>query len=123
MTLTVLNKTIYQGADDDLAFVITDATNTALDITNASFEWAAYHDVTGDVLQKTLGNGLAFGDPTKGQIAVVFATAEMTIPPLAYTYQLEMTVTANGTATTSIEATGYLIVQPNRLVIRRSERR
>jgi hypothetical protein len=116
MTLTQINKTVYQGVDDELPFVITDVNGAFRNINAATFNWAAYHNITGDVLQKTLGDGLALGNPTRGEIAVLFTAAEMTIPPLTYTYQLEMTLTISGITTTTIEATGYLIVQPNRIL-------
>ena len=112
MTLTQVNKTLYQSADDLLLLVITDANGAARDITDATFNFTAYHNTTGDVLQKTLGNGLAFGTARSGQIGVMFKAAEMTIPALTYTCQLEMTITVNG-VTTSIEATGFLTVEPN----------
>ena len=110
MTLTQVNKTLYQGADDLLLLVITDASGAARDISYATFNFTAYHTTTGDVLQKTLGNGLAFGTARNGQIGVIFTAAEMTIPPLTYTYQLEMTITVSGVTTTTIEATGCLTV-------------
>jgi hypothetical protein len=118
MTLSQINKTLYQGVDDLLLFVITDNSTPPVprDITYATFTFAAYHNATGDVLQKTLGNGLAFGTAKSGQIGVMFKAAEMTIAPLTYTYQLEMTITVSGVATTTIEASGYLIVQPNRIL-------
>ena len=116
MTLTTVNATVYQGVDDDLPIVVTDANGAPRDITNATFKWTAYHSVTGDVLVKTLGSGLAFGTPSKGQIAVLFSASEMTIPAFIYEYILEMTLTVAGVTTTSIEATGYLTVEPNRIL-------
>jgi hypothetical protein len=116
MTLQQTNKTVYQGADDTIPFMVTDANGAVRNISTATFGWTAYHNVTGDVLQKTLGDGLALGDATKGQIAVLFTAAEMIIPPLTYTYQLEMTIAEAGVTTTSIEASGYLLVQPNRIL-------
>ena len=113
MTLTQINKTLYQGADDLLLLVVTDSNGAARDITYATFEFTAYHNTTGDVLQKTLGNGLAFGTAKSGQVGVMFKAAEMTIPALAYTCQLEMTITVTGVTTTSIEAAGSLTVEPN----------
>jgi hypothetical protein len=110
------NKTVYQDADDQLLFVITDDNGVARDISTATFNFTAYHNVTGDVLQKTLGSGLAFGTPSKGQIAVLFSASEMTIPAFIYEYILEMTITVAGVTTTSIEATGYLTVEPNRIL-------
>jgi hypothetical protein len=116
MTLSTINKTVYQGADDSIPFVITDASGAVRNIATATFEWTAYHNTTGDVLQKTLEDGLALGTATSGQVAVLFAAAEMTIPPLTYAYQLEMTITVAGVTTTSVEASGYLLVQPNRIL-------
>lgn len=113
MTLQQINKTVYQGADDEIPFIITDDNGAVRNIAGATFEWAAYHAVTGDVLQKTLGAGLALGTVAGGQIAVIFTAAEMTIPPLTYTHQLEMTIAVSGVTTTSIEATGCLTVEPN----------
>jgi hypothetical protein len=111
-----LSQVVYQDADDQLLFVITDDNGVARDISTATFNFTAYHNVTGDVLQKTLGSGLAFGTPSKGQIAVLFSASEMTIPAFIYEYILEMTITVAGVTTTSIEATGYLTVEPNRIL-------
>jgi hypothetical protein len=115
MTLATINKTVYQGVDDAIPFVITDTTGAPRDITTASFEWTAYHNVTGDVLTKTIGDGLALGDED-GQVAVLFTADEMTIPPLTYTYQLEMTITVAAVTTTTLEAWGYLQVEPGRIL-------
>lgn len=113
MTLQQINKTLYQGVDDELAFIITDSNGAARDITNATFKFTAYHPETGDVLPKTLGHGLAFGTAKSGQVAALFTADEMTIPPLTYSFQLEMIITISGVTTTSIEATGCLTVEPN----------
>lgn len=110
------NKTLYQGVDDELAFVITDADAVERDISTATFNFVAYHNDTGDVLQKTLGDGLALGTSKSGQIAALFYAAEMILPPLTYDYQLEMTITVSAVTTTSIEANGYLTVEPNRIL-------
>jgi hypothetical protein len=116
--LQQINKVMYQGVDDEIAFVITDNATPpdTRDISTATFAFVAYHNATGDILQKTLGDGLAFGTATDGQIAVVFTADEMTIPAFIYEFILEMTITVATVTTTSIEATGYLTVEPNRIL-------
>jgi hypothetical protein len=118
MVLSQVNKTVYQGVDDNLLFVITDNSTPPVprDITYATFTFTAYHNATGDVLQKTLGSGLALGTVKDGQIAALFTAAEMTIAPLTYTYQLFMTITVSAVTTTTLEATGYLQVEPGRIL-------
>ena len=72
---------------------------------------------------KTLDSGLALGDATKGEVAVMFTATEMVIQPLTYTYQLEMTylppkpLPSTEDPVVSIEASGYIIVQPNRILV------
>jgi len=114
--LQQINKTLYQGVDDELAFVITDDANDERDISSATFNFVAYHNDTGDVLQKILGDGLALGTSKSGQVAALFYADEMIVPPLTYEYQLEMTITVSAVTTTSIEANGYLTVEPNRIL-------
>lgn len=117
MTLSTVNKTLYQGVDDSLSFAITDDTDVARDVFGATFNWTAYHNVTGDILQKTLDSGISTGtDPTKGIVTVSFTADEMTVPPLTYTYQLFMTITVSSVTTTTLEATGYMQVEPNRIL-------
>ena len=116
MTLSIVNKTVYQGADDLLSFTITDVGGVARDIFGATFVWVAYHNLTGDVLQKQIGNGVTIDDHATGAVTVAFTAAEMTLAALTYTYQLEMTITSAGVTTTTLEAWGYLQVEPGRII-------
>lgn len=119
MTLTYVNKTVYQGQDDALAFVIVGGSDgkTPVDITTATFNWTAYHVLTGDVLSKELGSGLAFGTAKDGQLAATLTAAELSaIPALTYEHILQMILPVGKTDTlTTIEAMGYLTVEPNRI--------
>ena len=116
--LQQINKILYQGVDDELAFIITDNATppVARDISTATFTFTAYHNATGDVLQKTLGSGLALGTAKDGQLAALFTADEMTIAPLTYAYQLFMTITVSAVTTTTLEAWGYLQVEPGRII-------
>lgn len=116
MTIATINKTVYQGVDSTLSFIVTDSLGVARNITSATFKWTAFHNDTGDILQKALGTGLVLGTAASGQVAVVFTAAEMTIPPLTYEYNLEMTITVSSVTTKSIEATGFLTVEPNKIL-------
>jgi len=111
MTLSTVNPApFYQGDYTTIPFVITDDTDTAVNIFNATFTWALWNAGFGTVLTKTLGNGLLFGDPTKGQIAVTLEYVDTaTLVATQYVHQLEMVLSSEST----IEATGTLTLLKN----------
>ena len=110
MVLSQVNKTLYQGEDGNLPFVVTDANANAVDISCATFTWVVWNISTGIIVTKTLGDGLILGDPKKGQVAVIFTYADTaTSIPTQYVHQLEMVRLGEHT----IEAAGMVSILKN----------
>ena len=111
MTIQTVNPpAFYQGDTVTIPFTITDGTNTPVDITLATFMWVAWNISYGNVVTKTSDNGLAFGDPTKGQVAATLEFADTaTVAPTQYTHMLEKTLNGN----TNVEAQGTLVILKN----------
>ena len=111
MTLSTVNPSpFYQGDNTTIPFTITDNSGNVVNITNATFTWVVWNISFGNVITKTLGSGLAFGDPTKGQLAATLVYNDTaTIVPTQYVHMLEMVLAGNRT----VEATGMLSVLKN----------
>jgi hypothetical protein len=106
--------TIYQGDTKPIIITINTPAAAPDDITGDSFVWALYHDITGNALIKTVGNGLTISDVNPGQLVVGFVPADtMEIMPL--TYKQMITKCVGGSRV--LLATGYVMVEPNSILI------
>lgn len=107
--MTTVDATMYQGEEKTIPFVIT-SNDVAVDISDATFTWAAWNIDTGVIITKTLDSGLAFGCPEDGQLALTLESEDTaTATPTQYVHQLEMVLDGDLT----IAAEGILTILKN----------
>lgn len=105
--------TIYKGESRPINITVDTTLLVPDDITNDSFVWVLWHSLLGDVLTKTVGDGLTIADQSisKGLLQVAIAPGDTAaLQALCYTQELKM---CTGDAQL-VMAQGYLIVEPSR---------